>query len=541
MKIKFLLLTVIMFSFTREGFNQSIRYPNYILQVTIEPSENFLFGNLVIENPSDSVFYLEDFFSIKSVKADGKKINLEANSNSGSKISYNLPFIPRKLEIEYGGNINPDNLPKNISMVNRADSSVIELSDYSNWYPVFNHYPGFTYLVKLIIPEGFTPILNGQKRWEVIKRSNCISYWESDGRVHRITLFAAPGMKKKQTGGTKLNIETYFQQLPDSYADSMLQSFSKAFLLLNDIFGSSDATRSACLVYSPRSGPAYARLPLLLVPENYALEQRNNKYGFERDFRLNVHEISHFWSKANTSSPDDWINEGLAEYSALLVSDSILGKEFSSVLLGEYRDIIQNSPTKEAITETTSDSPEREINRYYKPVILLHEIEEKYGKVKMFRFLKTLDSTFAKESATTDIFLKVLESSYGSAVRDEFATRITSKGWETKMESGDYKYSLKDSVFIGTWTGILTQFGQSTTFIMHVKQKDGILNVTLDSPDQNAMDIPVSEAEIRDNVLSYKFGIAGASFKGSFSDFNNQINGIWTQRGVDYMLVLNKN
>lgn len=541
MKIKLLLLTVIMFSFTKEGLNQSIRYPNYILQVTMEPSKNFLFGNVVIENPSDSVFYLEDLFRIKSVKADGKKINPEANSNSGSKISYNLPFIPRKLEIEYGGKINSDSLPKNISMVNRADNNLIELSDYSDWYPVFSNFPGFTFLFKLVVSEGFTPILNGQKRWEVIKRSNCISYWESDGRVHRITLFAAPGMKKLQTGTTNLNIETYFQKLPDSYADSMLQSLSKAFLLLNDIFGSSDATRSACLVYSPRSGQAYARLPLLLVPENYALEQRNNKYGFERDFRLNVHEISHFWSKASTSTPDDWINEGLAEYSALLVSDSIMGKEFSSVLLGEYRDIIQNSPTKEAITETTSDSREREINRYYKPVILLHEIEGKYGKVKMFRFMKTLDSTFAKESATTDVFLKVLETTYGSAVRDEFATRITSKGWETKMETGEYKYSLKDSVFIGTWTGILTQFGQSTTFIMHVKQKNGILTVTLDSPDQNAMDIPVSEAEIRDNVLSYKLGIAGASFKGSFSDSNNQINCIWSQRGVDYTLMLNKN
>jgi hypothetical protein len=534
------IIAVLMQFFTLELQAQTIHYLKYTFNLEVEPSKNYLSGKLIVESPSDSIFYLADGLNVKVLKADGKKITYKMHKVSGnsSSISYVLPVLAQEVEIEYNGKINIDNLPKNICMVNRIDDRLIELSDYTDWYPVFRNSPGITYSLKLITPSGFMSILNGTKQAEKSNKSYCISVWKSENEVDRITFFAAPSMKKLQNKIPNGNIEVYYQQLPRTYADSMLRVLSKAYQLLTDIFGDDHQHKTVTLIYSPRPGSAYARAPLLLVSESYALEQRNNKYGFARDFRLNTHEIAHYWSKANT---DNWICEGLAEYAALLVSDSLMGKDFSSILINEYESIIQNSPTKEAITETSNESSEREINWYYKPTLLLHELEKKFGRGSMFKFLKDLDSAFVKESgATTTVFLKVIEDSFGENVRDSFAEKLNSKGWKTEAKSYSFTYLAKDSVFLGTWDGILTQFGQSLKFILHVRLRNDLLELSLDSPDQNATGIPVSDVIINENVLSFKVGVAGADFKGILDARNKRINGTWTQRGSDYSIILEK-
>jgi len=318
----------------------------------------------------------------------------------------------------------------------------------------------------------------------------------------------------------------------------MKNDLVRSWHILTRLFGSGGSDKPIIIVYSPRSVGGYARAPLIIVSEKYALEQRNNKYGFARDFRLNTHEIAHYWSKTNS---DNWICEGLAEYTALLVSDSIIGKDFSSILINEYKGIIQNTLTKEAITETSNESSEREINWYYKPTLLLHELEEKFGRASMFKFLKNLDSAFIKEScATTTVFLKVIENSFGKNVRDNFAEQLNSKGWKTEAKSYSYTYLAKDSVFLGTWNGVLTQFGQSLKFVLHIRLRNGLLELSLDSPDQNLTGIPVTDVVINENVLSFKIGVASADFKGVIDNGNTVVNGIWTQRNVDYPLVISK-
>ena len=48
---------------------------------------------------------------------------------------------------------------------------------------------------------------------------------------------------------------------------------------------------------------------------------------------------------------------------------------------------------------------------------------------------------------------------------------------------------------IGSWTGKLDLGVGKLTLVFHLKQADGRVNVTMDSPDQSANGIPCSNAE----------------------------------------------
>lgn len=542
MKSKFLIIFCFLLQHVNEPLKAENSYnPEYYFDLNIEPANGYISGALLVKKPSDSTFLLDVSLKVKSIKADDKIIHVVPRidtTNQGFNY-FKLPYLPQKIEIKYEGKLVPDNLPKNVRLVNRVDSNLVELSDYIAWYPRFLNLKGFSFTVKLKIPAEFIAVMNGTKASEESDKRYSYTSWKSDKTVHNLCLFSAPAVKKTVLNPSGENISIYYQRLPKTYVDSMLMLLSEANNLLIAIFGKNPANTVIDLIYSPRSGHAYARVPMLLVSEEYALEQRNNKYGFARDFRLNTHEISHYWSKANTNSPDDWINEGLAEYSALLISDSLIGKEFSELLLNEYYGIINNTPTQEPITETTGSSVEREVNRYYKPTIMLHELEVKYGRKAMFSFLFKLDSTFAQnENANTALFLDVIENFFGKAEKDNFSEKLHSKGWVNKTSEVSYTYTSKDSIFSGTWSGPLTQFGQTTEFILHVRFKDSKPEFTLDSPDQDAFGIPVSDGFIDGNKISFKLGIAGAEFAGTLHTDLMQIEAIWKQRGNESTIIL---
>ena len=63
---------------------------------------------------------------------------------------------------------------------------------------------------------------------------------------------------------------------------------------------------------------------------------------------------------------------------------------------------------------------------------------------------------------------------------------------------------------------------------------------TLDSPDQNAFDIPVSEIRFMNETLFLRIGIASATYTGKLNSERTTITGIWNQRNVEYPLNISK-
>jgi pimeloyl-ACP methyl ester carboxylesterase len=92
----------------------------------------------------------------------------------------------------------------------------------------------------------------------------------------------------------------------------------------------------------------------------------------------------------------------------------------------------------------------------------------------------------------------------------------------------------------GTWLGKLTLPGNTLRIVFHISEENGHLKATLDSPDQGALGIPVSNiTETNDSVVLEVASIGGV-YSGKIEKDSNAINGTWQQGGANLPLVVNK-
>ncbi|HLY62922.1 MAG TPA: alpha/beta fold hydrolase [Terriglobia bacterium] len=84
----------------------------------------------------------------------------------------------------------------------------------------------------------------------------------------------------------------------------------------------------------------------------------------------------------------------------------------------------------------------------------------------------------------------------------------------------------------GDWQGTLKAPGADLRLVLHItKGTDGNLKATLDSIDQNANGIPVTEISLKDSKLTLSVESVGGSYEGKVSSDGTAIQGTWTQMG----------
>ena len=91
---------------------------------------------------------------------------------------------------------------------------------------------------------------------------------------------------------------------------------------------------------------------------------------------------------------------------------------------------------------------------------------------------------------------------------------------------------------IGSWTGKLDLGVAKLTLVFHLKQADGHVKVTMDSPDQSAMGIPCTNDFLSYDSLAVSVKSINASYSGRLKDA--KIVGTFKQNGMSLPLVLAK-
>jgi hypothetical protein len=92
----------------------------------------------------------------------------------------------------------------------------------------------------------------------------------------------------------------------------------------------------------------------------------------------------------------------------------------------------------------------------------------------------------------------------------------------------------------GDWSGALDIQGTQLRLVLHVKTADGKTTATLDSLDQQAMDIPVS-AITRDGAkMTFEVAIVGGHYAGTLSSDARSVAGTWSQNGAELPLDLKR-
>ena len=85
----------------------------------------------------------------------------------------------------------------------------------------------------------------------------------------------------------------------------------------------------------------------------------------------------------------------------------------------------------------------------------------------------------------------------------------------------------------GDWQGKLTAGDTSLRVVIHVvKDKDGKLSGTLDSPDQGASGLAISSITFKEPDFHFEVEQIGGSYDGKINKDNSEIAGEWRQGGA---------
>jgi len=88
----------------------------------------------------------------------------------------------------------------------------------------------------------------------------------------------------------------------------------------------------------------------------------------------------------------------------------------------------------------------------------------------------------------------------------------------------------------GQWNGVLKVPGQSLRLVFHIQETDRGYAATMDSPDQKAFGIPVTETSFEDNKLKINIKNLNVIYQGTFD--NDSIKGVFKQSGMTFPLNL---
>jgi hypothetical protein len=100
----------------------------------------------------------------------------------------------------------------------------------------------------------------------------------------------------------------------------------------------------------------------------------------------------------------------------------------------------------------------------------------------------------------------------------------------------------KQQPVVGTWQGTLPNgMGGQIRVVLKVRQAaEGALTATMDSPDQNASEIPVAKITVDNGRVTLDVAAVGGSYDGTLDPAKNEIAGTWKQNGQTIPLLFKK-
>jgi hypothetical protein len=373
--------------------------------------------------PKGEPIYLNHQLSVDQLVADGQVL-----ACAYDEAAEPLPFtdlsrplvvqgsLGSSFEISYHGS-----LAQPIDDVNLITPGLVELAIYAIWYPVARRPEPrtFHYELNLTLPEDFVTVTNGEPAGEHCEAGLRTTTWRSGPEVSDMALVAAPGFKRLRRTQGALGIETFYARMPEAVLAQEADALARGYAALEARLGQPESGGAMRFVYSPRNGWGYSRLPMAVVSEDFVRSQvAKGTYSPAESFRGGIHEAAHFWWHVADTNREDWLNEGLAEYSAVRMTILLFGQPQRKALLAAFLQHASRCRDKVSILGTTFRHDDRYVNHYEKTSLLLAVLEQRHGAEAMDAFLKDIHQAFkGTRGATTAAVLTLAEKRFGHASR----------------------------------------------------------------------------------------------------------------------------
>lgn len=287
---------------------------------------------------------------------------------------------------------------------NRLTEDWVEMGLYFPWFPLnFQQVSihNITYDIKVKIDEGYKVFGMG----EIIKKND---HWTmvKDTPTNDIIIMASRDIKVESIEDEDFTLNIYYDKNSEVINKYGLWILSK----YKEWFGTTKE-KNMSVVFA--KGGAYARKGFVVL-EKYILE--NNDYN-EIDYFTNMlgHEFAHlWWSNAPADTWESWIDEALAEYSALRVLREKFGEEEFKKAIKIRENRSNNTPP---IKNLDMSYEKRKVVIYDKGSLLLYKLEEELGEENFLKLLKEINN---KRVSNTEEFLDILTKLFEEDITKKF-------------------------------------------------------------------------------------------------------------------------
>lgn len=311
--------------------------------------------------------------------------------------------------MRYSGTL-PDSLAEDANVL-RPDA--LELAAYSAWYPVPADLRPFTWRLHLRIPDGWEAVTNGADAGPGVFES------ATAAPTSDIVVVAGPQLERHLAGG----VEVILAGAQSEQATNLLDGIASALDALARWYGPLDGLTTPRIALTARGGFLYSRLPLILAPVS-VLDLA------PADVHVLHHEASHFWwNIAPASGVDDWLNEALAEFSAIRLTRELSGPDAAEKVIARYRAEASASHTDPAMAET--DRPESfGVNKYSRGALFFLAVERHLGADRLDAVLGRWHAEHHRDHDATIASLVAAVARDHLHLADQAAAVLATPAWD---------------------------------------------------------------------------------------------------------------
>jgi hypothetical protein len=240
-----------------------------------------------------------------------------------------------------------------------------------------------------------------------------------------VVLVASKNMKslKRVAGG--YTVYVHYSTIQDTTANILIDDLIGVFDLFDGWFAGNKDGMIALIESLRERGGGYSRTGLISLA---GLSDEGYVDQHEDYIRYLAHETAHtWWQFAPKDSWEDWMNEGFAEFSALMVIRELFGEKAFNERLEAKKNNLSETPPIWGFDRNDRFTPAKsqaiEANLYSKGPVLLYLLEERIEEEK---FLALCEEMVASRISSTGDFLNLLSKNYGTELRNWFENLLES-------------------------------------------------------------------------------------------------------------------
>ncbi|HCT95268.1 MAG: hypothetical protein A2X19_00110 [Bacteroidetes bacterium GWE2_39_28] len=368
---------------------------NYAIDNQLDIISLYFYKQLVIDSLVINGLFVDDYDTYS-----GDKYHMPHSSKFEIPISKEISSKIIRIEFSLSGAMG--NLPP--KSANVVSENWSELGLYYPWFPVNTEViKHFTFSLNVAKVLGYEIFGLG-----TIKQLRDRIQISSSTPANDIIVCYSKKISHFMQKSNSTMLDIYYLTLNETIVEKIAGDILNIDKEYKRWFKISDKTKLTLLESLRQDGGGYGRLTGIVLSnlsgDDY--QKFNNSY-----IKYFAHELAHiYWYKADSNSWEDWLNESLAEYCALMFIREFFGENVFSQIIQKKQVKSNNSPAIWNFDRANSNPEIIEIVLYNKGPLILMELESYIGHSNFKNFLEIVHSNNIK---TTRDFIDELKKMFG--------------------------------------------------------------------------------------------------------------------------------